>query len=699
MLVAIVAALAAVPAAARADVSPLGLSCQQITDHDGRTGRACSGRVPSFDGVLLDAEVSLPLTGDGPLPLVVQMPGYGGRWPQNGFGFSWTDRGYAVLNYTERGINESCGTQAARISGGPGCATGWLHLAHLGFEVRDTQYLAGVLADQGVIDGGRIGVMGYSYGGGQSYMLATLRDRTMESDGSLVPWTSPQGKPMAIAAAAPVIGWSDFANAIVPNGRSLDYVVPEEGHDLGPFGVVEKYFIDALLETGTESGYVAPPGIDPTADLQTWHQRLDEGEPYGPAAESVITELARRHSALFLPTTKPPAPILISQGTTDDLFPATEALRYYNRFRDRHPGATIGMILLDEGHGRAISGRSYGVITPRMQAWFDHYVRGVGERPFTGVEGWVQTCPASQPQGGPFLAASWPKIHPGEVRQVFAPARVLTSGGGSPAIATAIAPNDNGECARTSAAPEPGTATWRLPPAPSSGYTLMGSPTITAQLDVTGEAPEIAARLWDVAPDGKTQELVTRGLLRPRLHGRHTFQLGAIGWHFYPGHVPKLQLLGRDPPYARVSNGTFSIAVSDLDLRLPVHEPPTPGSVGWPAAPVVPPGMRLAPGVSATGGGPPTPSQPTARRGLRLALTYEKASTCRRQRTIGDLRGPGLPWVWRVDFLADGLRIKRDGTPPFRVSVRRGHAHSLQARVTTRDGKRVTRTRKIRRCG
>jgi hypothetical protein len=336
------------------------------------------------------------------------------------------------------------------------------------------------------------------------------------------------------------------------------------------------------------------------------------------------------------------------------------------------------------------------MISKRVDEWFDHFVKGVGDRPFTGVEAWVQTCPASAPEGGPFLASSWPRLHPGEVRYRSAPARVLTSNGGDPAIAAAIAPYDGNECAKPKAASEPGTATYRLPPAPSSGYTLMGSPTITAQLEVTGEAPELAARLWDVAPDGKSQELVARGLMRPGLHGRHTFQLGANGWHFYPGHVPKLQLLGRDPPYARISNGTFSIAVSDLDLRLPVLERPGTGPVGWPAAPVVPPGARLAPGVSPRGGPPPGP-RPS--RAVRLDLSYRRAARCRRGWVIGSVRGPGVPGVSRVDFLANGLRVERVHTPPFRARVRLGSTRSLKARVTRFDGSRVSLTRKIRGCG
>ena len=65
-----------------------------------------------------------------------------------------------------------------------------------------------------------------------------------------------------------------------------------------------------------------------------------------------------------------------------------------------------------------------------------------------------------------------------------------------------------------------------------------------------------------------------------------TFQLSANGWHFAAGHTPELELLGRDAPYLRPSNGRFSIAASNLELQLPVHEGlgarGTPAQIGRP---------------------------------------------------------------------------------------------------------------------
>src|SRR5262249_17888739 len=138
------------------------------------------------------------------------------------------------------------------------------------------------------------------------------------------------------------------------------------------------------------------------------------------------------------------------------------------------------------------------------------------------------------------------------------------------------------DCMTTPSGDEPGTANFRLPVVTGHGYTLLGSPTVIADLKLRGTYPELAARLWDVAPNG-TQILIARALYRPPGWRRVVFQLHANGWHFAAGHVVKLQLLGRDPPYARPSNATFTISVSHLDVRLPVHERPGRGQVHRPA--------------------------------------------------------------------------------------------------------------------
>ena len=136
---------------------------------------------------------------------------------------------------TNRGFRESCGSPAAQAAGGLECADGYVRLIDNRYEVRDAQEFAGQLADEGVglIDPQRIGAIGGSYGGGMSMALGALKDRKVMLDGSLVPWTSPAGKPMRIAAAAPNIPWTDLAYSLVPNGSTLDYVAdaPYRGAD------------------------------------------------------------------------------------------------------------------------------------------------------------------------------------------------------------------------------------------------------------------------------------------------------------------------------------------------------------------------------------------------------------------------------------------------------------------------------------
>ena len=78
--------------------------------------------------------------------------------------------------------------------------------------------------------------------------------------------------------------------------------------------------------------------------------------------------------------------------------------------------------------------------------------------------------------------------------------------------------------------------------------------------------------------------MVQHGSYRPDGGGVQTFQIHPSGWHFAEGHVAKLELLGRDAPYAQPSNGTFSITTQEVVFELPVREPPD-GRLIEPCAP------------------------------------------------------------------------------------------------------------------
>ena len=554
----VIAIGALMPATAHA-AAPLGLTC---TAQDGL--QLCQGKVKTFDGVPLDTNLLLP-PGQR-LPLAILSHGYGGQKLGYADMKPWADRGYAVLAITARGFGESCGSPVSRLADPLGCATGWVHLDDTRYEARDVQYLAGLLADEGIVDPQRIGAWGGSYGGGVSLALAALRDRVMLPDGSLAPWRSPNGTPMRIAGAVPWIPWSDLVQALLPNGH--------DGDD--PTGVLKQSFVAGLYALGQSTGYYAPPGADPDADLTTWLGRVNAGEPYDgdPLVAQIKEELYRHHSAISIDDSEAPAPTLVANGWTDDLFPVDEALRWYRHVRADHPATPAALMFLDFGHQRA---QNKPADVARFQArayqWFDRYVKGdTSVTPLHGVEALTETCPAAAPSGGPYDAPTWDALHPGAIRYAGAVPQTILSAAGDPAVARAIDPiAGDGACAQTSAADEPGTASYRLPAATGNGYTLLGAPAVSANLQMTGTFPEVAERLWDVGPDGE-QTLVARGTYRPTGSGPQTFQLHPGGWRFAPGHVPKLQLLGRDAPYARASNGTFTITVSDLSLTLPTLE-------------------------------------------------------------------------------------------------------------------------------
>jgi hypothetical protein len=416
-----------------------------------------------------------------------------------------------------------------------------------------------------------------------SLELATLKDRVMNPDGSLSPWTSSGGTPLHIAAAAPVIPWSDLDYALLPNGRTLDTAITGPTTDLTPFGVDKESFVDGLYADGQAGGYYAPAGTNPQADLTTWFGAIGAGEPYDGNSEDAFIQdqIARYHSPYYLLDNayatgqRPPAPLLIANGFTDDLFPVDEAVRYYNYERATFKGDPVALFDGDFGHQRAQNKPGdTALLSSAIQSFFDYYVKGAGTQPQLGATALIETCPATAPSGGPYTAGSWAALHPHTVTFSSSMPQTIISTAGDPTIAKALDPiAGGGACATVSATDQgAGVATYRLPP--STGFTLLGAPQVTANLTVTGSFAYIAARLWDADPATNTETLVARGLYRINSsapNGQQTFQLHPGAWTFAAGHIPKLELLGQDPPYARPSNGTFSIQVSNLKLTLPTH--------------------------------------------------------------------------------------------------------------------------------
>jgi fermentation-respiration switch protein FrsA (DUF1100 family) len=572
--------------------APFGHACTSRSDGtrfcpttDAGPGRTVDG-VPSFDGVPLDVDVTLPATGNGPFPTIVMLHGYGNDKTSfeadtpdgdgsNTYHYNndfYARAGYEVVTYTARGFGHSCGGGPAADHSGP-CAQGYLRLADTRYEARDTQYLLGLLVDEKLASPDALGVTGISYGGGQSIELAYLRDRIRLPDGSFAPWRSPKkGTPLAIRAAWPRWPWSDLADALLPNGRFLDTQVAPVAQSTSPLGIELESYVSGLFALGKSSGYYcgdAPqsaPCTNPDADLNRDFGLINAGEPPSREAQAAIAEIVAHHQGYGLPGT--PAPLLIENGWTDDLFPPEQALRVYNQAKDAAP---VALQFGDLGHSRGSNKPTVNrPFNDQGASFFGAYLRHSGTPPAAGsVTAYTQTCPASAPDGGPYTAASYAALRTGTL-SFGSPALQAVAPAGDPTTSAQFDPiaGTTDACKTASAQDAPGTAVYTRPV--TDPVTLLGLPTVTATIATTGDFGELDSLLFDVAPDG-TERLVSRGAYRleSSQSGPVTFQLHGNGYRFEAGHTIKLVLLGGDAPYLRRSNAPFAVQVSGLTATLP----------------------------------------------------------------------------------------------------------------------------------
>jgi predicted acyl esterase len=577
-----VCGLLATPSLAAAEPAPFGHACKAQNGVRFCPTETLEQRVPSWDKVPLDVDVTLPASGEGPFPTIVMMHGWGGSKADfessspegNGndtFHYNnvyYAQQGFAVVNYSARGWGRSCGTAASRENT-PGCEKGWVHLADQRYEARDTQYLLGLLADTNVSKPTRNGVTGISYGGGQSIELAYLKNRVRLPDGSFTEWKSAKGKKMSIAAAYPRWPWSDLVSALTPNGRFLDTEVAPEKSSREPLGVEIQSYTAGLYALGQASGFIAPAGQDPEADLSKWFAATNAGEPASKEDEEIANKIYTYHQGYGLSGT--PAPLLIQNGWTDDLFPPKEALRVYNQVRQLK--GQVALQFADLGHSRGSNKvKDDQALQEEGSSFFAARLQHVGKAPANGhVVAYTQTCPKAEPGGGPLAANSWAKVHPHTVTFGSAAAQTFTSAGGNATIAAEYDPIAGSDsCKMVKAQEEANTANYTTK---SAGFTLLGLPTVKATIKDVGPFGEIAARLWDVTPGGE-QRLISRSVWRIGASEENTtstitFQLHGNGYTFPAGDTVKLQLLGRDAPYYRASNGTFALEATNVTVTLP----------------------------------------------------------------------------------------------------------------------------------
>ncbi|MFL5820426.1 MAG: CocE/NonD family hydrolase [Solirubrobacteraceae bacterium] len=599
-------ALFTAPAAQGADPEPFGHPCNEQNGVRFCPTADDSHRVPTFDEVPIDVDVTLPASGDGPWPTIVMLHGWGGdkksfetddeggdgsvTWHYNNNFYA--KQGFAVVNYSARGWGRSCGAKDSRDD--PNCEHGYIRLADQRFEARDTQFLLGLLVDEGITKRTKIGVTGISYGGGQSNELALLRNRIRTPGGDFKAWRSEKGVGLSITAAFPRWPWSDLVASLLPNGRFLDSKKPDTGESRNPLGIALKTYTDGLYALGgTNNGYYCgePPSESPCnndqADITKWNARVQVGEPEDSEARAIADEIFHHHQAFGLPADRP-APLLSQSGWTDDLFPPRESLRMYNLLRAS--GKDIALQFGDLGHSRGENDPSTNKpLNDQGADFFRKLLLGEGSRPKPGsVTAFAQTCPPGGDGNGPFEAKSWNAIHPSSVTFSSSQTEEDQTAISNPQpdsrglqydpILSGDIIGGNSSCRESDDDPaqDVGTAVYRG--ASSGGFRMIGLPKVTAKISVTpdmqADDAQLDSRLWDVDPDTDKQILISRGAYRIKkgTDGEVTFQLWGNAWCFAPGHIPKLQLLGTDRPYLRPTTGpdaTYAVHIASVKVTLP----------------------------------------------------------------------------------------------------------------------------------
>jgi predicted acyl esterase len=588
---------------ARAEGSPkeraeaLGLTCRTLTGASSSLIR-CDGPVKSFDQIPLDVTVSLPTSGSAPFPTILQLGGWpGGKlamtdtacgvrvdcdpyWPEvHHWNEVWfTQRGYASITYEARGFKKSCGPTESD----PACVSGYTRLADSRYEVRDSQYLLGVLVDAWISDASRLAATGESYGGGQTWRLAVS-----------MPWSSPVGVPLQLAAAIPTKPWTDLHGALVPNGRATSEQDQSASHE-EPFGVPKSAYVAGFYEVGLNDG--GGPGGSPRASGRYDHASDDlgsnfsavlafwsAGDPFDPTISQKLTQAWRLKSAYYADEylnalhvgTVDPVPTFAISGWTDPLFPAVESMQMYRKLRAADPAYPITLAFADAGHDAYhVPIAEWRALSDLANAFLDAHVLGSGVAP-QGITSFQTTCPAPTTLAPPVvapsldaLASSSLKLLGGSASLAWTPAR------DDPASAPPVAGLINGlQCPVATTPARETTSSYKKFPM-SSATTMIGLPVFEADYALIGRDGILAVKMWDRAPDGK-ETLVTRGVYRIALDvgdtpaGKIRFQLNGNHWRFPAGHEIVLEIASSDAPYLRPNNQAFSLELSTVRVTVP----------------------------------------------------------------------------------------------------------------------------------
>lgn len=540
-----------------------------------------------FDAAL-DVAVAIP-QGTGPFPILVQVHGYGGSKGGSGDDYRILKEGIALIRYSTRGFGESYGDN---------------QLADEDFEIRDAQNIVRAVVEgsafatpPAAFDRKKIAIIGASYGGGHSLLLAQTKMRTWPC----VPDTC------ELVTAVPIVPWTDLAYSLLPNGRpdsrigDKDYVVGVE-----KFSYVAGLFASGYQNDARYNGSSYPPF------LFEYFTRINAGEPYQdplthgyvPPGSGTMEQALRTFSQDRSPAyqdycAQRPIPLFILQGWTDDLFTVHEVLRLRDVL-DTQCGREypLKLYLGNAGHPRARADDAaeiefmYGVIGE----WLRFYLLGAGAQPALNVISGVTPEPGKPfDPSKVFTVDEVEQMMRGEIkaelqgpaRITYTPAPVTTNDLLADPI-TSFAMGEsltafgaNGEPLFKTVGPLAGDAALysidasSVIPAGSTYRTVCGGGRLEMRGVVSATDVTYAVRVWDVGKDNR-RYLVDRGVYR-HLGSAGAFKIdiplhGNV-WRIQSGHTLQVELTNTDFPYLRGNNFPSVSTIDRADLSLPTCEP------------------------------------------------------------------------------------------------------------------------------
>jgi ABC-2 type transport system ATP-binding protein len=536
-----------------------GLKCDSTSTSRLRT---CSGFLASaVDRTLLDVSLAVP-PGAGPHPLVVVLHGWGGsKQSQGDIADPLLADGHAVLRYSARGFGESWGQ---------------VNLADVHVELEDLRSMIGQVVDEGHLhlNADAVGIVGVSYGGGQSW-LALLRPT----------FTSPRGRAVRIRTIVPIVPWTDLLYSLLPNGR------PE--FSLEPPGSPKLSYINGLYLSGLRTSPSRPYPNYPDY-LVAWHAWINnplvEPNEADPIYQQIVDGLAGYRSiwwqdAFWGDAVGQRVPVFQLQGFTDDLFPLPEATRMLLTLKSVDPSYPIASYFGDIGHPRASNKPGeLDYMIGLVREWFGYYLRGIGLEPQHGVRAAI-TRPRNQPfdPADVISVASYADLATGAVSKSFEGSATLVNPVDDPYggfFWDPLVMEASRELQPLPPPPQPAVGSLAAFSVPASELTggramiVAGQPLVSLRALTSGPRVQLNVRLIDVAPNGR-QQLITRGTFMLQAAPGTTAEVAipTYGnlWRVRRNHVLRLEITTLDSPYLAPSKVPSATIINDVRLEIPTR--------------------------------------------------------------------------------------------------------------------------------